>query len=331
MGKTIRWGIVGLGSIANRVMKGLKATPPDATEIVAVGSRDKEKAQAFEAQFGIRNGYGSYEEVLKDPAVDLVYIALPNHLHVPMSIKALKAGKHVLCEKPFAMTEQEARPAFAAAKKAKRFLMEAFMYRTHPQMHRIREIVRRDLGEVRMIRAAFAYGGINEDNTRMKNAEGGGGLMDVGSYPVSFIRFVTGEEPVELKASAVIGKKSKVDHWCAGVMKFPSGAIGYFDAGMMVNTEWTATIFGTKGKLHVTSPWIPEPPAAELQLTKYDDGKMQKILVNGKHYFANEADAVSRAIHAGKLEAHEMPWADTLGNLKALDGLRKSIGLVWKK
>src|SRR5687768_11552484 len=98
MGKTLRWGIVGLGSIANRVMKGLKATPPEATEIVAVGSRSRDKAQAFAAQFGIRNGYGSYEEVLKDPAVDLVYVALPNHLHVPVSIKALKAGKHVLCE-----------------------------------------------------------------------------------------------------------------------------------------------------------------------------------------------------------------------------------------
>lgn len=331
MSKPVRWGIVGLGSIANRVMKGLKVTPPEETQVVAVGSRDAEKAEAFAAQFGIRQSHGSYDGVINNPNVDLVYVALPNHLHVPVAIKALKAGKHVLCEKPFAMTEAEAKPAFAAAKKAKRFLMEAFMYRCHPQMHRIREIVLKELGEVRMVRAAFAYGGINEDNTRMKNAEGGGGLMDVGSYPVSFIRFVTGQEPVELKASAVIGRKSGVDHWCAGVMKFPSGAIGYFDAGMMVTTDWTATIWGTKGKLHVTNPWIPEPPSTELHLTRYAESRTEKIIVQAKHYFANEADAVSRAINAGKLEAPEMRWADTLGNLKALDGLRKSMGLVWKK
>ena len=331
MSRSLRWGIVGLGSIANRVMKGLKATPPEETEVVAVGSRDADKAEAFAAQFRVRQSHGSYDGVINNPNVDLVYVALPNHLHVPVTIKALKAGKHVLCEKPFAMTEADAKPAFAAAKKAKRFLMEAFMYRCHPQMHRIREIVLRELGEIRMIRAAFAYGGINEDNCRMMNHEGGGGLMDVGCYPVSFMRFVTGEEPSEMKASAVIGKKSKVDHWCAGVMKFPSGAIGYFDAGMMVNTDWTATIFGTKGKLHVTSPWIPEPPSAELQLTRYSDHKLEKITVQGKHYFANEADAVSKAVLAGKLEAPEMRWADTLGNMRALDGLRKSMGLVWKK
>ena len=330
MARTVRWGILGLGSIAHRVLKGFKATPPDQTSVIAVGSREGDKARAFARTFGIPRAYGSYEAVLADPSVDLVYVALPNHLHMPWTLKAIAAGKHVLCEKPFTFDLARAKPAIAAARKKGVFLMEAFMYRCHPQMRKIRELLRREVGEVRMIRAAFSYGGIDEKNVRMGNAQAGGGFMDVGCYPVSFMRWVLEEEPVEAKATAVIGRRSGVDHWCAGTYKFPSGAIGYFDAGMMVNTDWTATIFGTKAKLHVTSPWIPEPPSTTLELTRWSNWKTEKIVVKSKHYFANEAEAVARAILSGKKQAPEMTWSDTLGNMRALDMARKSMGLVWK-
>jgi len=327
---TVRWGVIGLGGIAHRVLKGFRATPPIATEVVAVGSRDAAKARTFAATYGIPTACGSYEEVLGNPAVDLVYIALPNHLHGPWTLKAIAAGKHVLCEKPFAMNAAEAKTMIAAAHRRGVFLMEAFMYRCHPQMAKLKALLRsRALGEVRLIRAGFAFGGINESNVRMRNPEGGGGLMDVGCYPVSFMRFVTGEEPVDVKATAVIGKKSRVDHWAAGVLKFPSGAIGYFDCGMMVNSDWSATIFGTKGRVRLPSPWIPEEREAELEITLYSDWKTESRLVKSKHYFANEAETVARCILTGRRESREMSLGDTLGNMKALDALRASMGLAW--
>jgi predicted dehydrogenase len=273
---------------------------------------------------------GSYEEVLANPSVDLVYVALPNHLHAPWTIKAIMAGKHVLCEKPFAMNAAEARVMVAAAKRKGVFLMEGFMYRCHPQMDALRALLKsRVLGDVRLIRAGFAFDGITEKNVRMGNPQGGGGLMDVGCYPVSFMRFVAGEEPVECKATAVIGKKSRVDHWAAGVLRFPSGAIGYFDCGMMVNSDWSATVFGTKGRVRLNSPWIPEDRQAEMEITMYDDWKTESRLVKGKHYFAHEAETVARCILSGKREAREMSWSDTLGNMRAIDALRSSMGLAW--
>ncbi len=330
MAKSVKWGVIGLGSIANRVLKGFQATPPDATQVVAVGSRNAAKAAAFAKTFGIPKSYDSYEGVIADKNVDLVYVALPNHLHKPWTLKAIAAGKHVLCEKPFAMNLKEAAEMVAAAKKKGVFLMEAFMYRCHPQMALIKETVRKGaIGQVRMIKAGFAYGGINDDNTRMALAEGGGGLMDVGCYPVSFCRMVAGEDPVEVHCTGVLGKKSKVDEWAAGIMRFPGGAVAHFDCGMMVNTDWTATIYGTLGRIHVTSPWIPEPNDAKLEITLDKDGKTKTVAVPAKHYFANEAETVARCILGGKLQAEEMIWADTLGNMNTLDALRKSLGLAW--
>jgi len=283
MAREVRWGIIGLGSIANRVLKGFKATPPASTRVVAVGSRNAKKSSDFAKEFGIPRSYSSYEDVISDPNVDLIYVALPNHLHKPWTLKAIKAGKHVLCEKPFAMNLAEAAEMIAAAKKKGVFLMEAFMYRTHPQMAMLKDLVRKGaIGEVRMIKAGFAYGGINEENTRMANAEGGGGLMDVGCYPVSFFRFVAGQEPLEVHCTGVIGKKSRVDHWAAGVLRFPNGAVAHFDCGMMVNTDWTATVYGTEGKIHLPSPWIPEPGDAKLEITSYKDWKTKTISVRSE-------------------------------------------------
>ncbi|MEK7765488.1 MAG: oxidoreductase, partial [bacterium] len=171
--------------------------------------------------------------------------------------------------------------------------------------------------------------GINEDNCRMMLAEGGGGLMDVGCYPVSLMRLAAGEEPVTCEAVGTIGKRSKVDHWAAGLMRFPGGAVAHFDCGMMVNTDWSVTIFGSAGKIKVTSPWVPGPAEARLEVTRSSDGKTETIAVPAKHIFANEAEAVARAIRAGKTQAPEMTWDDTLGNMRALDALRASMGLAW--
>jgi len=151
--------------------------------------------------------------------------------------------------------------------------------------------------------------------------------MDVGCYPVSFFRLVAGEEPRACRALGVIGKKSRVDHWAVGCLAFPSGILAHFDCGMMVNTDWSARVFGTRGKIRLPSPWIPEEDEAVIEVTRYADQKTETIPVPAKHYFACEAEAVARSI--GQRQAPEMTWEDTLSNMKALDALRASMGLAW--
>jgi predicted dehydrogenase len=326
MPETVKWGVVGLGSIANRVLKGIQGEPT--AKVVAAGSRNLEKARAFCSEHHVPRAYGSYEAVLEDPEVELVYVALPNHLHAEWTMKAAAAGKHVLCEKPFAMNLAEAKRVVSFCRKKGVFLMEAFMYRCHPQMAKLREIIHSGrLGEVRVINAGFSYGGINEDNCRMMLSEGGGGLMDVGCYPISFARMVAGSEPVECRAVAVVGARSRVDHWAAGVMRFKSGLLAHFDCGMMVHTDWSAQVFGTKGKARVLNPWVPEAGTAVIEVTDFSTWKTEKVEVPCRHIFAHEAEAVARSLASH--EAPEMTWPDTLGNMRALDLFRESMGLRW--
>jgi predicted dehydrogenase len=326
MAQKVRWGILGLGGIAHRVMQGIGEAKN--TEVAAVASRSQTKADSFAKKYGIPRSYGSYEGVVEDPQVDLVYVALPNHLHKVWTLRAAQAGKHVLCEKPFGMNAKEAQEMIAAAKKHKVFLMEAFMYRCHPQIAKLKELLKsKVIGEVRLIQSSFSFGGIHEDNCRMMLGQGGGGLMDVGCYPVSLIRLIAGQEPSECRATAVIGSKSRVDHWAAGTLKFPSGLIAHFDCGMMVTTDWATTIYGTKGRIKLPSPWVPGEKEASIVLTVYESGNTKVIPMPAKHIFSNEAEVVARNLKKG--QAPEMTWKDTLGNMRTLDSLRASMGLFW--
>ncbi len=207
----LKWGLLASGNIARRFAKGL-ATTEDATAL-AVASRSLEKAEAFAREHGLEHAYGSYEELLADPDVDAVYISTPNHLHAEWSIRCAEAGKHVLCEKPVTMNAPELETVLAAVRKHDVFFMEAFMYRCHPQMARVKELIAEGrIGEVRLLEATFAFNmGLNLENTRQINHMGGGGLMDVGCYCVSFCRFVAGEEPTDLHAVGRIGAENRVD------------------------------------------------------------------------------------------------------------------------
>ena len=324
MSKKVRWGIMGLGGIAHRVMKGITAAKD--TVVVAAASRDIRKADSFAKEYGIAQSHGSYEGLLLDKNVDLVYIALPNHLHKEWTIKAAQAGKNVLCEKPLAMDVNEAREMVAAARKYKVFLMEAFMYRCHPQIKILKKLLAsKVVGEVRIIQGSFSYAGLNPENCRYINNEGGGGLMDVGCYPVSLIRLIAGEEPVRCEATGTFGKETQVDHWAAGVMKFPSGIIAHFQCGMEVNTEMPLTIYGTLGRIRIPHPWVPGEQQAVIEVTNYKDWKTKTIPVPAKHIFANEAEAVVRGLSSK--QAPEMDWNDSLRNMAALDKLRASMGL----
>ena len=184
-----RWGILSTARIAQRIVEGARAA--EDAQIVAVGSRDLARAQAYASENGIERAHGSYEDLLADPEVDAVYIPLPNSMHVPWSVRALAAGKHVLCEKPLSRDPARVAEAFDAASRAGRVLMEAFMWRFHPQTDELVRLVRAGaVGDVRVVRTSFGFGGISgTENVRLQTALEGGALMDVGCYPISGARF----------------------------------------------------------------------------------------------------------------------------------------------
>lgn len=320
MADSLRWGILATGSIAHSFAKGLKES--ETGTLVAAGSRSQDKADAFAAEHGGK-GYESYAGVLGDPDVDAVYIATPHHLHKDDTIATARAGKAVLCEKPFVLNAKEAEEAIAAVREANVFFMEAFMYRCTPQTTRIKEILRNgEIGEILQVNAEFGFAASRDwGNFRADGAVGGGGLMDVGSYCVSFVRMAFDAEPEEAIYRAEITERG-YDAAGAGLLVFPGSRVAHFGTGIHVNLTNGVTVYGTEGKLEVPSPWF-----CSGDLTLHRNGKdAEKISVpGGRSLYAIEADTVARYIEAK--EAPAMTVADTLGNMRALDMLRASAGL----
>jgi predicted dehydrogenase len=318
----LNWGILATGSIARQFAKGLKHSKTG--KLVAVGSRAVESAKKFTDEHGGKP-YGSYDEVLADPNVQAIYIALPHHMHYVWTIKCAEAKKAILCEKPFTLNALEAQRALNEVRQNKVFFMEAFMYRCHPQTLKIAELVREGaIGQLLMIQSDFGFAaGRDWDNFRADGAVGGGGLMDVGTYCVSMSRLIAGVEPTTLHYSAVISDKG-YDEYGAGVMHFPNQAVAYFGTGVHVNLKNDMTIYGSEGKIHVPNPWKCSEGGATLQ----QNGKPVEHLEfksNNDELYALEADTVAEFIEG--TECPYMTWQDTLNNMRALDALRKSAGL----
>jgi predicted dehydrogenase len=322
MADQLNWGILATGSIAHQFAKGLKASKTG--KLVAVGSRSSENAKGFTETHGGKP-YGTYEEVLADPAVNAVYIALPHHMHYTWTIKCAAAKKAILCEKPFTLNALEAQRALNEVRAHKVFFMEAFMYRCHPQTLKILELVKEGaIGEVLMVQSDFGFAAGKEwDNFRADGALGGGGLMDVGTYCVSLSRLIAQAEPTTVHYSAQIGPKGYDEHG-AGLMQFPNGVVAYFGTGVHVNLRNDATIYGTEGKIHIPNPWKCSEGGATLQQNGKPVHKIDFKSTNDELY-ALEADTVAEFVHGH--ECPYMTWQDTLDNMRALDGLRKSAGL----
>ncbi len=318
MADHLNWGIIACGSIAHRFAEGVSKSKTGT--LYASASRSLEKAEAFAQKHGGK-AYGSYEELLADPAVDAVYIATPHNLHAEWTIKAAQAGKAILCEKPFTLNALEAQMALDAVKKAGVFFMEAFMYRCAPQTALARDLVQSGkIGKPLIVEANFAFqAGEDWDNFRTVNAAGAGGLMDVGAYPVSFTRFVLGEEPIRTAYMTPLNEKGYDGHG-VGNMQFPSGAVGTFATGIHVNVRNDATIYGSEGRIHVSSPWFATSSVLTVTLK---DGTTEVHEWKGEDdLYALEADTVAAYLEKG--EAPSMTPADTLGNMKTLDSLRAS-------
>jgi xylose dehydrogenase (NAD/NADP) len=250
MARPIRWGILGTGDINRKLLRGARQSTE--VEVVAVASRDPDRAAAFAAEHEIPRTFESYEAMLADPGVDAVYICLPNSLHHPLTMTALAAGKHVLCEKPYSRHPEEVTEAFDAADQAGLVLMEAFMWRHTRQTARLLELLPR-LGRLQTIRATFSFPLENPANIRLRADLDGGSLMDVGCYCVSGARLLAGEEPVSVYGTQEVGP-SGVDLRFTGVLQFPGGAIAEFTSGFTTDHEGLEAI-GTTGSLRLPDPW----------------------------------------------------------------------------
>ncbi len=259
--KKLRWGIIGCAGIAMRsVIPGIQAS--ETGDVLAIASRDLTKAQEAAAKLNIPKAYGSYEDLLADPEIDAVYIPLPNHLHIEWTIKAAAVGKHVLCEKPIALTANETMKMAEACKAAGVVLAEAFMYRYHPRYDRILEIIASgEIGQIRGIHGTFTFNNAkNHGNIRYTKEWGGGSIYDVGCYPISAARLILGTEPEAATCQALFSPEhGNVDMMASGLIEFPNHVALTFDCAMWADFRNTLEILGESGRIEVPSAFIGNP------------------------------------------------------------------------
>ncbi|MFD2055101.1 aldo/keto reductase [Mesorhizobium calcicola] len=337
----IRWGILGPGSIAQAFAGGAAASRTG--KLVAIGARNPAKPGLAESFPGARILDG-YDALLADPDIDAVYISIPHPGHAQWAIRAAEAGKHVLCEKPLALTAFEADAMIHAARKAGTFLGEAFMYRLHPQTLKLVELIRSGvIGDIRMIKSSFGFAmpGFMPEHRLYANDLAGGGILDVGGYPVSMVRLIAGAaaglpfaEPDKVVGAAHLGQ-SGVDEWASALLHFPGGIIAEVSCSISLNQDNVLRIFGTRGRIEVPDFWFAGGNR-DVGLGKIDvigsDGSRETISVNEKrHVYSFEVDAAGEAILAGRQEFAwpGMGWADSLGTLRVLDRWRAAAGLEY--
>lgn len=336
----LRWGILATGNIAKAFARGVQHSKTG--ELVAVGSRSQEKANAFAKEFKIPRKHGSYEALLADPKVDAVYICPPHPAHAEWAIKAAEAGKHILCEKPLAMNYGQAQAIVEAARANDVFLMEAFMYRCHPQTQMLVELIQRGvIGKVGIIHATFSFHArVNDDHRLLANALGGGGILDVGCYPVSMSRLIAGAalgkpegfaNPIRVSGAGKLNPSQRTDEYAIGTLEFEGGILAQIGTGMMLNQRNVVQIYGTEGNILVTSPWIPSRAGGTTDIIVQRNGEPRQIIEvkTDEWLYGIEADTVAANLEKRQASAPAMSWDDSLGNIKTLDAWRAAIGLIY--
>jgi xylose dehydrogenase (NAD/NADP) len=319
-GMTVRWGILGPGRIAPRLVRAVAANARG--ELVAVASRDADRAAAFAARHGIPRSFGAYDALLASPEVDAVYVSLPNHLHAEWTVRALEAGKHVLCEKPLALRVEDVDAIAEAAERAGRIAMEAFMYLHHPQTLRVVELARDGtLGRLEVVNGTFSFFLTHPGDPRVDPAMGGGSLWDVGCYPVSFARRIAGEEPDRVNALARFDERG-VDRTFTGQLRFPSGLLAQFDSGFAAPERQRIEIVGGDATLVVDSPFLPEPDGPPPSVTLWRDGVATAIDVTSVDQYAAEVEDLTSAILDGSTPRIDLAFSR--GTIRTLVDLDRS-------
>lgn len=325
MPEKVRWGVLGVARIATvKVIPAMQQGK--SSEIVAIASREPERAKRAAAELGIPRAYGSYEQLLADPDVEAIYNPLPNHLHVPWSIRAAEAGKHVLCEKPVAMSVAECRTLIDARDRTGVKIGEAFMVRTHPQWLRARELARSgEIGDLRAVMMAFSYS--NRDPKNIRNVEewGGGALMDIGCYPIHLSRFLFGEEPRRVLGLLDRDPEMRIDRLSSAVLEFPSGQ-SVFTCSMQMVPYQRMQILGTRGRIEVEIP-VNAPPNRPCRIW-VDNGadpfgggvRTEEFVITDQYTI--QGDLFSKAVREGG--DPPTPLEDSIRNMAVIDALFQS-------
>ena len=317
----VRWGVLSTANIGvKKVIPAMQAGRY--CEMVAIASRDRARARAVADQLGIPNAYGSYEELLADPEIEAVYIPLPNHLHVPWSIRALEAGKHVLCEKPIGLSPAEGQSLLDAARQHPRLkVMEAFMYRHHPQWQRARTLVREGaIGELRTIQAFFAYYNANPDNIRNQAEIGGGGLMDIGCYCISLSRFVFEAEPQRVLGIVEYDPALKIDRLASAILDFGAGTSTWTCSTQLAYYQ-RVNILGTEGRVEIEIPFNA-PPDRPCRMWHQRDSEVEEIVLDAVDQYTIQGDLFSLAVLNDTVVP--TPLEDAVANMKVIEAVRRS-------
>ena len=317
MDKRLNWGLLSTAKINRALIKPLNASKR--TRLLAVASRSISSAEAYAREWNIPRAHGSYEALLADPEIDVIYNSLPNHLHAEWTIKALRAGKHVLCEKPFALNLAEVDAMSQAAHETGKVLAEGFMYLHHAQTLKIKEIVESGvLGKLQLIKGAFTFTLTREGNYRWMEEMGGGSIWDVGCYPISFARMIVGAEPVEVFGWQLTGPGGS-DESFFGQMRFKDEVHMQFDCGFKSPSRSFIEIVGTDATLNIPDPF---KPGRKNEIYLNHNNEMQTIKIKGDELYSGEVEDICDAIL--KNQPSLISLADSRGNIAVMLALLKS-------
>jgi D-xylose 1-dehydrogenase (NADP+, D-xylono-1,5-lactone-forming) len=289
---SVAWGLLSTAPINRRILDAVRES--ELAEVVAVGSRDQDRAEAYAREHGIARAHGSYEALLADPDVEAIYVSVPNSLHVPWTLRALEAGKHVLCEKPFSRRAEDVEQVFDVAESAGLVVSEGFMWRHHPQSAKLAQLLADGaIGALRLVRVGFSFPleiDRGPDDARFSAELDGGALMDLGCYCISAIRFVAGE-PASLSGKQVVGPTG-VDVIFAGAFTHSADVLSHFDCSFVVPRRAELEVLGEEGSLFVTTPFVITSPGIELRR----NGDVEQVVVDEADSYRLELDNVSAAI-----------------------------------
>ncbi len=293
--KVLNWGLLSTARINRAVMPALQVSKRN--HLLAVASRKQEAANKYAREQKISRAYGTYDALLADPEIDVIYNPLPNHLHAEWTIKAVEAGKHVLCEKPIALSVEEVDAMQAAARKHDRVVAEAFMYRHHAQTLKVQELVKNgSLGSLKLIRGSFSFVLTREGDVRLDPSMGGGSIWDVGCYPINYARTVVGEAPLEVFGWQVTGPTG-IDETFVGQLRFDYDILAQFDCSFVIPLHSFMEIVGSEGTLNIPNPFKPEPDE-KIYLTRGD--KTETIKIKGQELYLGEVEDMADAILLGR-------------------------------